>query len=295
MQCLGKRAADADVAVIRQDHAATIAERAYSVVADFLCAREGVVRHGHRAAEVDEHLVDDGWEAAAENGERCDERRVGVDDGLGNSYDGACVDSTARPLARSKITISSSRRLSYGTDVGVMAMRDGSPATRSLTLPAEPATRPSSHIFFACCQTDWRGFTFMIVAPVPARRMLLFATMTRFTLLACTALLAAGCYHDNASPFVHGGGNRPETWGSTWAPASGSRVLAAGSGSYSASSGYAGGYEMEGEGASMPATSTSMGTAPSAMSSPTGMPSTTTTAPVPPLSAPTTKPPLQSR
>lgn len=125
--------------------------------------------------------------------------------------------------------------------------------------------------------------------------MLLFEAMTRFTLLACTALLAAGCYHDNASPFVHGGGNRPETWGSTWTSASGSRVPAAGSGSYSASSAYAGGYEKEAGGDQLPVTTTNLGTSPNAMSSPTGTPSSTTTAPMPPISSPATKPPVQSQ
>ena len=116
--------------------------------------------------------------------------------------------------------------------------------------------------------------------------MLLFAAMTRLTLLACVALLAAGCYHDNASPFVHGGGNRPETWGSTWASASGSRAKASGSGSYSASSGYAGGYEKDGGGEPLPATSTSMG-------APMGTPPTAT--PMRPISVPATKPQVKSQ
>ena len=120
--------------------------------------------------------------------------------------------------------------------------------------------------------------------------MLLFDAMTRFTLLAYAALLAAGCYHDNASPFVHGGGNRPETWGSTWSSASGSRAPSTGSGSYSASSAYAGGYEKEAGGDQLPVTTTSMGMSQSVMTAPTGTPSTTTTAPMRPIPAPATKP-----
>jgi hypothetical protein len=106
--------------------------------------------------------------------------------------------------------------------------------------------------------------------------------MKRLLPLALALLAALGCYHDNASPFVHGGGNKPPAWGSTWAPASGSRTDTTGVASYSASSGYAGGYDKEyGGGSSIPGTSTSVGMSPNAMNAPTGSPTplTTTAAP----------------
>jgi hypothetical protein len=89
--------------------------------------------------------------------------------------------------------------------------------------------------------------------------------MKRFMVSLVTAVLALSCYHDNASPFVHGGGNKPPAWGSTWASASGSRSNNTGAGSYSASSGYAGGYEKE-PGNTVP--STTAATSPNAMTAP---------------------------
>ena len=101
--------------------------------------------------------------------------------------------------------------------------------------------------------------------------------MKRFMVSLVTVVLALGCYHDNASPFVHGGGNKPPAWGSTWASASGSRSNNTGAGSYSASSGYAGGYEKE-PGNTVP--STTAGTAPNPMTAPSSpAPTTATTAP----------------
>ena len=99
--------------------------------------------------------------------------------------------------------------------------------------------------------------------------------MKRSLVSLITAVLALGCYHDNASPFVHGGGNKPPAWGSTWASASGSRSNNTGAGSYSASSGYAGGYEKE-PGNTVP--SMSPGTSPNTMAAPSAPAATMTTA-----------------
>src|ERR1700737_2414944 len=41
-------------------------------------------------------------------------------------------------------------------EVGVMAIRLGSSATRALTFPDEPVTSPASHILRACDQTSYR-------------------------------------------------------------------------------------------------------------------------------------------
>jgi hypothetical protein len=115
--------------------------------------------------------------------------------------------------------------------------------------------------------------------------------MKRVLPLAVTVLATLGCYHDNASPFVHGGGNKPPEWGSTWVPASGARTDTTGVASYSASSGYAGGFDKEyGGGNAIPGTSTSVGMSPHAMSAPTGSPAdlTSTVAPqhvAPPVTA----------
>ena len=107
--------------------------------------------------------------------------------------------------------------------------------------------------------------------------------------LTLAILLLAGCYHDNASPFVHGGGNKPPAWGSTWASASGSRANTSGAGSYSASSGYAGGYDKSyGGGETIPATSTSVGMAPNAMSAPATTPTAATSTAAPQHTPPAT-------
>jgi len=42
--------------------------------------------------------------------------------------------------------------------------------------------------------------------------------MRRMTLLVLAAALLAGCYHDNASPFVHGAKNDPMATGGTMVP-----------------------------------------------------------------------------
>jgi hypothetical protein len=102
--------------------------------------------------------------------------------------------------------------------------------------------------------------------------------MKRSLVSLVTAFLALGCYHDNASPFVHGGGNKPPAWGSTWASASGSRSNNTGAGSYSASSGYAGGYEKE-PGNTVP--STTAGSSPNTMTSPITPAASTSTAVAP--------------
>ncbi len=98
--------------------------------------------------------------------------------------------------------------------------------------------------------------------------------MKRSLVSLVAAVLALGCYHDNASPFVHGGGNKPPAWGSTWASSSGSRSNSTGVASYSASSGYAGGYEKQ-ETVAAPATTTGM--APSPMTAPSSPAPVTTT------------------
>jgi|GEM_PF-5186588 len=56
-------------------------------------------------------------------------------------------------------------------------------------------------------------------------------------------LLAAGCYHDNASPFVHGAHNRPGFGGSTMVPRPHENVDQRMPNGYSGSSGFAGGVE----------------------------------------------------
>lgn len=65
--------------------------------------------------------------------------------------------------------------------------------------------------------------------------------MRRIIVLLAAAALLCACYHDNASPFVHGANNDPMATGGTMVPATSSASEAGTTTMYDASSGRAGG------------------------------------------------------
>jgi hypothetical protein len=71
--------------------------------------------------------------------------------------------------------------------------------------------------------------------------LLLHIDMKRTTLLIAVAMLTAACYHDNASPFVHGAKNDPMATGGTMVAATTSASEESTTTQYDASSGRAGG------------------------------------------------------